>query len=77
MISSVSLCPDTSKPGGKFLVELIEDFETTIIWDRKKEGRFPELKELKVIIRDKLSNDEGGEHSLGHSETGVLEVRLQ
>jgi len=34
------------------------------IFDRKKEGRFPEIKELKQLIRDKVAPDK----NLGHSE---------
>ncbi|MCC9166366.1 SelT/SelW/SelH family protein [Pontibacter harenae] len=34
------------------------------VFDRKREGRFPEIKELKQLVRDKVSP----EKSLGHSE---------
>jgi len=34
------------------------------IFDRKREGRFPEIKELKQLIRDCISPDK----DLGHSE---------
>lgn len=34
------------------------------IFDRKREGRFPEIKELKQLIRDRISP----EKDLGHSE---------
>lgn len=35
-----------------------------LVFSRKKEGRFPEMKELKQIIRDKIAP----EKSLGHSD---------
>jgi hypothetical protein len=35
------------------------------IFDRKKEGRFPEVKELKQSIRDRLAPGK----DLGHSDT--------
>ncbi|MFT2010681.1 SelT/SelW/SelH family protein [Pontibacter sp. 13R65] len=34
------------------------------LFDRKREGRFPEIKELKQLVRDKVSP----EKSLGHSD---------
>ncbi|MCC9137480.1 SelT/SelW/SelH family protein [Pontibacter silvestris] len=34
------------------------------IFDRKEEGRFPEIKELKQLVRDKVNP----EKSLGHSD---------
>jgi selenoprotein W-related protein len=35
-----------------------------LIFDRKTEGRFPEIKELKQLVRDKVAP----EKSLGHSD---------
>ena len=34
------------------------------LFDRKEQGRFPEIKELKQLVRDKVSP----EKSLGHSD---------
>lgn len=34
------------------------------IFDRKKEGRFPEIKELKQLVRDRVNP----EKNLGHSD---------
>jgi len=34
------------------------------LFDRKREGRFPEIKELKQLIRDRVNP----EKSLGHSD---------
>ncbi len=35
-----------------------------VIFDRKEQGRFPEIKELKQLVRDVVSPDK----SLGHSD---------
>lgn len=37
---------------------------TEIIFDRKREGRFPEIKELKQTVRDRVNPGK----SLGHSD---------
>lgn len=56
-LGGVRLVPGT---GGVFRV--LVDGET--IWDRKAEGRFPEPKELKQRIRDRVDP----ERSLGHAD---------
>lgn len=38
--------------------------DDVIVFDRKREGRFPEIKELKKLVRDKVSPEKG----LGHSD---------
>lgn len=38
--------------------------ENEIVFDRKKEERFPEIKELKQLVRDKVAPGK----SLGHSD---------
>ena len=50
------------RPGaeGVFQVELDDE----LIWSRATEGRFPELKELKQLVRDRVAP----ERTLGHSE---------
>lgn len=53
----VSLRPG---PEGVFQVEL----DDTIIWSRAVAGRFPELKELKQLVRDRVAPD----RALGHSD---------
>ena len=58
-LGAVTLKP--SETGGKFSVTVDGD----IVWDRKTEERFPEMKELKQIIRDQIAP----EHDLGHSDT--------
>ncbi|HSA58059.1 MAG TPA: SelT/SelW/SelH family protein [bacterium] len=56
-IGGVTLVPGT---GGVFHVTL--DGET--LWSRKDEGRFPEMKELKQIVRDRIAPGK----DLGHSD---------
>ncbi len=56
-LGEVALVPGT---GGIFEVRL--DGET--VWSRGEEGRFPELKELKQRLRDRVAPD----RDLGHSE---------
>ena len=56
-IGEVALIPGA---GGIFEVRL--DGET--IFSRKQEGRFPESKELKQMVRDRIAPDK----NLGHSD---------
>lgn len=49
-----------SDTSGVFTIRL----ENEIIFDRKTEGRFPEIKELKQLVRDRVNPDK----SLGHSD---------
>jgi selenoprotein W-related protein len=56
-IGSVALEPGT---GGIF--DIILDGET--IWSRKDAGRFPDIKELKQLVRDRVAPG----RDLGHSE---------
>jgi selenoprotein W-related protein len=35
-----------------------------LLWDRAAEGRFPEMKELKQLLRDRIAP----ERDLGHSD---------
>jgi selenoprotein W-related protein len=56
-LGEVALIPGT---GGVFEVRV--DGET--IWSRKAEGRFPEAKEVKQRVRDRIAPDKG----LGHSD---------
>ncbi len=57
-LKGVTLMP--AEVSGRYTISLGED----IIFDRKREGRFPEIKELKQLIRDKINP----EKSLGHSD---------
>ena len=56
-LEEVSLTPGT---GGVFEVRINGE----IAWSRKEKGRFPDIKELKNIVRDIAAPEKG----LGHSE---------
>jgi selenoprotein W-related protein len=56
-IGEVALIPGT---GGVFEVRV----DDTTVWSRKAQGRFPEMKELKQLVRDRVAPD----RDLGHSE---------
>jgi selenoprotein W-related protein len=57
-IGSVVLTPDAS--GGRFEIHVRGE----VIWSRKEQGRFPELKEIKQLVRDRIAPT----RSLGHSD---------
>ena len=57
-LGEVALIPGV---GGIFEVRV----DGATVWSRKKEGRFPELKELKQLIRDRVAPDK----ALGHSDS--------
>jgi selenoprotein W-related protein len=50
------------RPGGTGIYEVRLD--GALLWSRETEGRFPELKELKQRVRDRLAP----ERALGHSD---------
>jgi selenoprotein W-related protein len=52
----------TLRPGTGGIFEVRVDGAT--VWSRKGEGRFPEMKELKQLIRDRVAP----ERDLGHSD---------
>lgn len=56
-IGEVALIPGT---GGVFEVRV----DGATVWSRRAEGRFPEMKELKQLVRDRIAPD----RDLGHSE---------
>ncbi|HYN87463.1 MAG TPA: SelT/SelW/SelH family protein [Ardenticatenaceae bacterium] len=56
-LGEVALVPGT---GGVFEVRV--DGET--VWSRREQGRFPEIKELKQLVRDRVSPG----RDLGHSD---------
>ncbi len=58
-LGAVTLRP--SAVGGTFRVSS----DGHLLWDRKTEGRFPEMKELKQRVRDHIAP----ERDLGHSDT--------
>ena len=61
-LSEVSLIPST---GGAFQIE----FDGVIVWERKRDGGFPDVKALKQIVRDRI--DPGRE--LGHLDRAIDE----
>ncbi|CAI8299517.1 MAG: Uncharacterised protein [Opitutia bacterium UBA7350] len=58
VLGAVRLCP--SEIGGRFTVRINGE----LVWDRATEGRFPEMKELKQLLRDRIAPD----RDLGHSD---------
>ena len=56
-LGEVALLPGS---GGIFEVRLNEE----LIWSRQAQGRFPELKELKQLIRDRIAPG----RDLGHTD---------
>jgi len=65
-IKGITLIPYTShETAGRFRVWLFrDDRPPVLVWDRKVEGGFPELKVLKQRIRDQIQPAK----SLGHSD---------
>ncbi|CEL57778.1 hypothetical protein RSOLAG1IB_02522 [Rhizoctonia solani AG-1 IB] len=66
-LSSIALVPlNSAETGGRFRVWLrtTESDDPQLVWDRKTEGGFPELKVLKQRIRDVIQPGT----SLGHSD---------
>ncbi|KAH8999366.1 Rdx family-domain-containing protein [Lactarius akahatsu] len=66
-IRSITIIPLNSEDtAGRFRVWLTVDEGSSpiLMWDRKVEGNFPELKVLKQRIRDRIQPD----RSLGHSD---------
>ena len=57
-IKSVTLLP--SETGGRYTIYINED----VVFDRKETGHFPEIKELKQLVRDVVNPAK----SLGHSD---------
>ena len=57
-IGSIVLTPDAS--GGRFEIYV----DSHRIWSRKEHGRFPEMKEIKQLVRDRIAPG----RSLGHSD---------
>jgi selenoprotein W-related protein len=60
-LSGVTLRP--SEVAGRYSISLNEG----MLFDRKREGRFPEIKELKQLVRDMVNPDK----DLGHSDITV------
>lgn len=58
-LGSLTLIPNDQ--GGVFEVRIDGD----LIWSRSEQGRFPEIKELKQLVRDRVAP----ERDLGHVDT--------
>ncbi|MGH7891508.1 MAG: SelT/SelW/SelH family protein, partial [Thermodesulfobacteriota bacterium] len=56
-IGEVALVPGT---GGIFEVRVGDE----LVWSRKERGRFPDIKELKQLVRDRVAPG----RDLGHSD---------
>ena len=56
-LGEVALVPGT---GGVFDVRV----EGELVWSRKDKGRFPEIKEIKKLVRDEIAP----EKTLGHTD---------
>ncbi len=59
-LGEVALCPGI---GGVFEIRVNDE----LVWSRAESGRFPDIKELKQLVRDRVSP----EKNLGHSEKKV------
>ena len=59
-LTEVALRPGT---GGIFEIRVGD----TLIWSRKEKGRFPEIPELKQLVRDRVAPG----RSLGHSDRPI------
>jgi selenoprotein W-related protein len=57
-IGTVALTPDAT--GGVFEVRV----DGELVWSRKERGRFPDIKELKQLVRDRIAPG----RDLGHSD---------
>lgn len=61
-LGEVALVPGT---GGIFEIRL----DGALLWSRKERGRFPEMREIKQMVRDRVVPD----RDLGHSDRPVGE----
>jgi len=57
-LQGVTLVP--SEVSGRFTISI----DSSVLFDRKREGRFPEIKELKQLVRDIVHPGK----NLGHSD---------
>lgn len=57
-VHGITLVP--SEVSGRYMISV----DTEVLFDRKRDGRFPEIKELKQAVRDKVAPGK----SLGHSD---------
>jgi len=60
-LQGITLVP--SQVSGRYTISI----DNAVLFDRKREGRFPEIKELKQLVRDVVHPGK----NLGHSEKHV------
>eukprot|EP00927_Polykrikos_kofoidii_P060677 TRINITY_DN55601_c0_g1_i1.p1 TRINITY_DN55601_c0_g1~~TRINITY_DN55601_c0_g1_i1.p1 ORF type:complete len:133 (-),score=19.37 TRINITY_DN55601_c0_g1_i1:86-484(-) len=60
LLGAVTLVPNVEKPGGRFTVRV----GNVLVWDRKADGGFPEIKVLKQRVRDVIDPT----RDLGHND---------
>jgi len=60
-VTEVALAPTT---GGVFRVDVDAGGERTAVWNRKRDGGFPEITDLKRRVRDLIAPDK----PLGHTD---------
>jgi selenoprotein W-related protein len=74
-LAAITLIPSRPPaPGGQFLVQLHDSLigKSMTLWDRRERGRFPELKELKQLVRDRVDPS----LSLGHSDSDARKAEV-
>ena len=64
-MGEVSLVPGT---GGIFEIRL----DSELIWERKRDGGFPDIKVLNQMVRDRVDPD----RSLGHTDRALAAQKL-
>ncbi|KAJ5142623.1 uncharacterized protein N7515_001410 [Penicillium bovifimosum] len=74
-LGEVALVPVT---GGVFTVTIWHSInesqtEETILWDRKRDGGFPEVKALKSLVRNVIAPD----RDLGHTDRALKKEKAQ
>lgn len=64
-LGAVTLMPSRPPPSARFVVKhYTDDASSSILWDQSVQEGFPEIKDLKQLVRDKISPD----LYLGHSD---------
>lgn len=62
-LNAITVIPSRPPPGARFVVSLFREGET-LLWDRQAQEGFPEVKQLKQLVRDNIDPD----LFLGHSD---------
>lgn len=63
-LGAVTVIPSTDRVG-RFVVTATTADDTTVLWDRQAQEGFPEMKELKQLVRNHINPD----RYLGHSDS--------